>query len=154
MIISGLLPLTVTSQLVYSESQPSMISLRLNFKAALLESPGLKSLFSVVIPIITGILSGTFIIEITTSQGLRWLSFYQSLSFYGLLFLVVVIYFYNRAVYVHEREIKQFLDNDFCIAYMRSKCLPEAAERWKELIRNGMGGELRQAMDELKKILR
>jgi hypothetical protein len=40
------------------------------------------------------------------------------------------------------------------MAYMRSKCLPEAAEQYKLLIKNGTGGELKQAMDELKKILK
>jgi hypothetical protein len=90
----------------------------------------------------------------TTSRGVAWALFYKAWSFYALLFLCVVIYWYKRELYLHEREIQRFLDSDYCIAYMRSKCLPEAAERYKELIRTGFGGELIQAMDELRKILR
>jgi hypothetical protein len=55
--------------------------------------------------------------------------------------------------YKHEREIAKFLDNEYCVAYIRSQCLPEAAERYKELIRNGDVGQLEQAMAEIKRIL-
>lgn len=48
----------------------------------------------------------------------------------------------------------RFSDNDYCMAYMRSQCLPEAAEQYKRKIRDGEGGELKQAMDELKKVLK
>jgi hypothetical protein len=80
--------------------------------------------------------------------------FYKVRSFYGLCALIVGIYWYNRELYLYEREVSRFLDSDYYIAYMRSKCLPEAAERYKELIRNGVGGEFKQAMDEIRKILK
>lgn len=124
------------------------------FRGIVFTSPALKTFFSVIIPILSGILSGTFIVEITARNSLNWSRFYYSKSFYGLLILVWIIYWYNRASYLYEKEVERFLDKDYCVAYMRSKCLPEAAERYKELIRNGEGGELRQAMDELKEILR
>lgn len=124
------------------------------WREIVLTSPALKTFFSVIIPILSGILSATFIIEITANNSLDWSRFYLSKSFYGLLFLVWLIYWYNRASYLYEKEVGRFLDKDYCVAYMRSQCLPEAAERYKELIRNGEGGELRQAMDELKEILR
>src|SRR6267142_6480242 len=120
----------------------------------ILESPGCWTLFSAVIPIRAGVLSGTFIIEITSSNGLAWAHFYKAPSFYVLFTLSLGIYWYNRALYLYDIEAQRFLDADYCIAYMRSKCLPEAAERYKELIRTGAGGELKQAMDELRKILR
>jgi len=59
----------------------------------------------------------------------------------------------QRAIYSRETEIHNFMDADFCVAYMRSKCLPEAADRYRKMIREGNGGEMKQAMDELKKIL-
>lgn len=119
-----------------------------------LESPGWKTMFFVVMPVIAGVLSGTFVSEITDAKGLQWSLFYKAWSFYGLVLLVIIIYFYNRAVYLHEIEIMKFSDADFCVAYMRSKCLPEAAEKYKEKIRNGEGGELLEVMAELKKILK
>jgi len=119
----------------------------------ILESPALRTLLSVVIPVVTGILSGTFIIEITTPAGLDWRSFYASQSFYGLVFICCVMYFFHRACYRYEKQVLRFLDSDYCIAYMRSKCLPEAAERYRELIRSGCGGEMERAMEELERIL-
>jgi uncharacterized membrane protein YfcA len=119
-----------------------------------LESPGWKTFFSVIIPIFTGILSGIFVAEISSPSGLNWAKFYHAKSFYGLLLIVVIIYFYNRALFNHETSITRFSDSDYCLAYIRSKCLPEAAEKYKEKIRKGEGGELLQIMAELKKSLR
>src|SRR2546428_372466 len=120
----------------------------------MLESPGFRTFFSAVVPIAAGALSGAFIFEITTPTGLEWMLFYKVKSFYALCVLSAVIYWYNRELFLYEREVKRFLDADYCIAYMRSQCLPEAAERYKELIRSGVGGELQKAMNELKKILK
>ncbi len=119
-----------------------------------LESAGWKTFFSVVIPIISAIFSGTFIIEITNETGLNWRAFYIAKSFYCLLLIVIVIYFYNKAMYAYECKINHFRDKDFCMAYMRSKCLPEAAEKYKKRIRDGEVGELEKAMDETKRILK
>lgn len=119
----------------------------------LLGTPGGKTIFSVVFPIITGVLSGTFVSEIANKSGLNWSLFYKTKSFYGLLFITILLYFYHRALYAYETKIMSFSDPDFCLAYMRSKCLPEAAEKYKEKIRNGNGGELVQIMTELKKSL-
>lgn len=119
-----------------------------------LESPGWKTFFAVVIPVIVGILSGTFVAEISNSGVLDWSAFYRAKSFYGLLVMVVLTYGYHRAVFLYEREVLRFLDDDYCRAYMRSKCLPEAAERYKTLIRSGDKGELASAMKEFEKILK
>ena len=122
-------------------------------KAALYDSPGWKTTFSILSMVITGVLSGAFIAEITIPSGLEWALFYKSKSFYGLMFISSVLYFYNKGLYKREHEIAKFIDNEYCVAYIRSQCLPEAAERYKELIRNGDVGQLEQAMAEIKKIL-
>lgn len=131
-----------------------MLRSTIKLREYILESPGCRTVLSAVIPVVAGVLSGTFVLEITAATGLDWRLFYKAPSFYALCVLILVIYWYNRELYLHEREIHRFLDSDYCIAYMRSKCLPEAAERYRELIRSGVGGELEQAMDELRKILR
>lgn len=125
-----------------------------SIRTSILESPAWKTFFSAVIPIIVGVLSGTFVTEITTPSGLDWKSFYNTKSFYALLAISIVVYAYYRTVYLHEKDIEKFLDDDYCRAYMRSKCLPEAAERYKEIIRNGQGGELEAAMKEFERILK
>lgn len=119
-----------------------------------MESPGWKTFFSVVIPILAGVFSGSFILEITGQQGIEWLHFYKVKSFYALVVLTLIIFFYNRALYLREVETNKFSDVEFCIAYMRSKCLPEAAAKFREKIRQGQGGELIEVMEELKKSLK
>lgn len=121
-----------------------------NILNAVIASPGWKTLFSAVLPVVSGILSGAFIIEITVGGALDWKLFYKARSFYGLVVLTLITYVYHRLVYRREVEIGKFSDTDFCVAYMRSKCLPEAAERFKQLIREGHGGELLEIMKEVK----
>lgn len=123
-------------------------------KVTILESPGFRTLFGAVIPTLSGVLSGTFVFEITTPAGLDWQACHKAWSLYGLVVLCYLSYWYYRELLKFEREVQRFLDDDYCIAYMRSRCLPEAAARYQELIRAGNGGELKQAMDEIKKVLR
>lgn len=125
-----------------------------DIKALIVESPGWRTVFAFIVPLAAGVLSGIFVAEITQNSVIIWKELYKAKSFYGLLILSLCMYFYNKAIYLYEREISRFLDADYCTAYMRSKCLPEAAERYKKLIRSGDGGELKQAMDELKKVLK
>lgn len=75
-----------------------------------------------------------FVAEITGKSGIEWSLFYKSKSFYGLIIFTFLIYIYNKALYAHQKEINSFLDNDYCIAYMRSKCLPEAAEKYRKMV--------------------
>jgi len=126
----------------------------IEIRALIVESPGWRTLFAFIVPVVSGVLSGVFVSEITQDAQIVWAEFYKAKSFYGLLALSWLTYAYNKAIYVHEREVSRFLDTDYCTAYMRSKCLPEAADRYKKLIRSGDGGELKQAMDELKKVLK
>jgi len=123
-------------------------------KEALIESPSSRTVFGFIVPLVSGVLSGIFVNEISTPTGILWKLFYKAPSFYGLIFLGIIIFLYNRALYLHEKEMMRFLDSDYCVAYMRSKCLPEAAERYKSLIRSGDGGEFEKAMDELNKVLK
>lgn len=125
-----------------------------DLKMLMIESPGWRTFFAFIVPLAAGVLSGVFVSVITQVSDIIWADFYKSKSFYGLLFLSFGTYIYNKAIYLHEREVSRFLDTDYCTAYVRSKCLPEAAERYKKLIRSGAGGELKQAMDELKKVLK
>lgn len=120
----------------------------------LLESPGWKTLFAVTIPAIVGVLAGTFVAEISNAGRLDWSATFRAKSLYGLLAMFFLSFLYYRVVYMHEREVRRFLDDDYCRAYMRSKCLPEAAERYKASIRSGDKGELVSAMRELEKILK
>jgi hypothetical protein len=131
-----------------------MRALLANIRLVILESAGWKTFFYVLIPIFVGVLSGTFVAEITQNSTLEWSLFYRSKSFYGLCVLTILIYKYFRAVYIHERTVDRFRDVDYCRAYVRSQCLPEAAERYKVLIRTGEIGEFTKAMAEVEKALK
>lgn len=124
------------------------------FKAYILQSPEWKTLFSVVFPIAIGVISGAYVNEITTPEGVKWARSFILPSFYLLITATILMVVFHRVVYLHETSVDKFRDDQFCMAYVRSKCLPEAAERYKQLIRSGDGGQLKQAMDELKKALK
>ena len=119
----------------------------------LIESPLWRTFISVITTVAASVLTGTFVYELSTETGLAWSTFYKIKSFYGLIFVTAILYWHSRALYVREKKLERFMDDEYCIAYMRSKCLPEAADRFKALIREGTGGELAQAMDEVRRIL-
>jgi hypothetical protein len=126
-----------------------------DLRARFLDSPRSKTLAFAISTVASGVLASAFVVEIALpGGGLVWANFYKCTSFYGLVVLLSIDYVLHRSVYIYETEIRRFLDADYCTAYMRSKCLPEAAERYRQLIREGKGGELKQAMDEIKKILK
>lgn len=103
---------------------------------------------------VAGILAGIFVFEITTPAGIQWDSFYRAKSFYLILALGVIVYFYNRALYSRDRDVLRFADSEYCVAYMRSKCLPEAVERYRTAIRLGNSTELDEAKKELRRVLK
>src|SRR5260370_24879645 len=93
----------------------------------LFELPGLRTFFSAIIRIVACVLSGIFVIEITTSSGLAWGVFYKARSFYALGALSLAIYWHNRALSLYQPEDPPFMHADYCIAYIRTRCFPEAA---------------------------
>ncbi len=121
---------------------------------AIIESPTWRTVFGFILPVLAGLFSGVFTTEITDSTGIHWGIFYSTSSFYVLIALSAILFFYNRALFMYDRELMKFSDSEYCRAYMRSKCLPEAAEMYKRRIREGNFGELSQAMDELNKVLK
>jgi hypothetical protein len=71
-----------------------------------------------------------------------------------LLVTAAAIYWYNKAIYRIDRDVLKFADSEYCVAYVRSKCLPDAAEQYRIAIRTGNKGELTNAMSELRRILK
>jgi hypothetical protein len=131
-----------------------MSSILNKLKGLILNSPLFKTLIFGISTILSGVLASAFVVEISPSSELKWETFYRTRSFYGLVGLLILLYVYNRAAYAYEINMLRFQDRDYCIAYIRSKCLPELAERTRRNIREGTGGELKDAMDELRKVLK
>lgn len=120
----------------------------------LLQSPTAKAVVPALLAAAIGVLSGSLITEITTSSGLAWSGVLRTFSFYALLALAILQALYGRLLYQEESDVLRFSDEQYCIAYLRSKCLPEMASRYQEMIRSGQGGEFKQAMDEVREVLK
>ena len=124
------------------------------FRKWLFVTPAAKTVAGVTFTIIASVFAGTFVAEISTPFGLDWRHCYNTTSIYILACLSILQYIYQKALYTHERSILNFLDNEYCKAYARSECIPEAIKQWKAKIKDGQGGELEKAMKELEKVLK
>lgn len=121
---------------------------------AIMASAQWKLALSLLWTVASGVLASAFVVEISTPEGLHWSRTAHAPSFYALIGLAVVVFLYSRALYRHETAVDRFRDDTYCKAYMRSQCLPEAAQRYKKLIRDGDIGELEKAMGEVRRILK
>jgi uncharacterized protein YacL len=123
-------------------------------KEKLLDSPVSQVVLDTIITLAFGILSGTFVTEITVGGKISWKNAPHAISTYLLIFLLILYILYKRLMLGREQEIMAFQNDDFCRAYARSQMLPEMAKRARERIRNGSGGELLDAMKEIEKVLK
>jgi len=127
----------------------------MKWERLLQRSPTLKASIPALLSAGIGVLTGTLVVQITSTNGvLIWKYLFRSSSFYGLALVVLAQILLSRSVYISERNILRFADNEYCIAYLRSKCLPEAAAKYQEMIKNGDGGDFKRAMDEIAEILK
>lgn len=125
-----------------------------NLKRRLLDSPTIKALVPTLLAAAIGVFSGTLVTEITTAQGLDWRTVHRTFSLYALAILTVAQVIFTRLVYETDRDVLKFAESEYCVAYLRSRCLPEMAARYQELIRSGQGGEFKKAMDEMRDVLK
>jgi len=119
----------------------------------LLESALARALVPTILSVAIGVLSGSLVTEITTPRGLDWSHVHSTVSFYGLILSTVLQGMYAKLLYGYEQEVLKFADTEYCIAYLRARCLPELAARAQERIRNGEGGEFKAAIEEIRQVL-
>jgi hypothetical protein len=100
-------------------------------------SPLAKTIMFFFSVIVSGVLSGTFVTEITKDGKIHWMLFRTSISFYLILIFLVLVFIYNRFLYEEDSKIEKFLDENYCKAYMRSRYLPELAKKHGQLIKEG-----------------
>lgn len=121
-----------------------------SFKKKIFESPLIKTIISVFNVLIAGILTGSFVTEIAVNGELQWRDFYKTTIFYLLLLFAVFLYIYQKFLFNYERSILNFMDDDYCKAYMRKEYLPELARKTNELIKSGQdSGAVRDILDDL-----
>jgi len=118
------------------------------------KSPAIKTIIFCISTIISGVISGIFVYEITSSGKIDWHSFYKVRSFRFILAWLLIVYFYNLFLYRKESNILKFKDDDFCKAYIRSQCLPEIAAKYKDVIKSGDISSLKDLVSEVRRILK
>lgn len=118
-------------------------------------SPKFKTLIFVFSVVISGVLSGGFINEITTNGKVAWNTFYKSTCFYLLDIYCFLAFIYYRFVYNEEVRTENFMDEDYCKAYMRKEAIPELARKYKEELKKGSKpSELKEYHKELRELLK
>ena len=118
-----------------------------------LTSPTVKTLFNVSSTVLVGVFASSFVAELSTPNGINWKHFYKTTSIYILLAVSAVIYFYNRHRHLQEVEVEKFYDKEYCLAYMRSKYIPQLAKHYNKLIQEGDLDQLEKAMADFKESL-
>lgn len=116
------------------------------------KTPEIKTIVFVLSVILSGILCSAFVTEITIIGILHWANFYRTGSFWIIMVYSIIIYFYNRFVYKYEKNMLNFLDDDYCLAYIRQQCLPELVVKYKADLKSGkMPKDIIDIKKELKK---
>jgi hypothetical protein len=99
------------------------------------ESPFIQTLCFFFSVIVSGVLSGVLVTEITVNNKIDWELLPKSKSFYFILLLLFLVYIYNKLL--HEGKINEYKDKEFCRAYIRRESLPVLAKKTSELIKKG-----------------
>lgn len=107
----------------------------------LMESAWAKTLGFFVSVVLTGLLASSFVAEFYFQDRPIYKFFYHSWSFYGILGILLIAFFYYRFLEQHDKQIGLYKDEDYCMAYLRRECLPAYAESLRTSIRNGTVSE-------------
>jgi len=122
-------------------------------KKSIKEYPELRTGIFIFSVIISGILCSAFVSEISLNGKLVWNDFYKAYTFWGLIIYSIIIYLYNKFIYQFEKNMMNFLDDDYCKAYIVQSCLPDLVTKYKEDLKSGKeSGELIDISKELKKL--
>lgn len=104
-----------------------------------LKHPIAKTLVFAVSVVLSGILASAFVTEINHEDGLHWLEFYKTISFWLIIIYLVFVGLYNYFIYQVDVSIEKFMDKAYSRAYVFNACLPEFVEKCKEEIKAGTG---------------
>jgi hypothetical protein len=124
----------------------------MDLKGSLFKKPYIKVIGIIGTTILSNLLTGVFLIEITSASGkLEWKSFYASFSFYLIAALAILLFLYYRALYLYENDILNFGDPDYLSAHIMKECLAEMVKSAQDSIKNGNAHEVFKTIDQLRK---
>jgi hypothetical protein len=121
-------------------------------KDIILRSPLGKTLTFVGAVIISGILCGAYINELTVNNEVQWVRSLKVAPTYLIIIYCVLLYLYNKALYNEDMAIQNFAEQDFTDAYLKSQYIPEVGSRYRKLIREGKIEELKELDSALKEM--
>lgn len=102
----------------------------------LLENPIAKTSLFVLTVILSGILCSAFVAELSTTQdGIKWSTFSDKLSFYWLIFIIVLDFIYNWFSNSYESEIMKYSDEKWLLSNMRKELFGTYMEHMKKQIK-------------------
>ncbi|WP_280157465.1 hypothetical protein P5616_010635 [Priestia aryabhattai] len=122
-------------------------SIENKIKKLISESPFFQTITFGSSVIISGILCGAFVNELTVNNKVQWLNAYKVLPTYLIAIYLIIVYWYTKLLYEERTEIMKFADNDYFAAYARRELLLEILLKSRELIRENRTNELTQFKD-------
>jgi ABC-type bacteriocin/lantibiotic exporter with double-glycine peptidase domain len=120
----------------------------------LFQKPIIKVIINNMFPIIMGVIGGLYTTTITDNSIIDFKSSFKKPIFYILIVMLFVNFTYNYVVYRYEKSLSRFIDDEYCMAYMRSQLIPEFADSYKVRIKNGEITDLEEIMKNFKKALK
>ncbi|MBY6121841.1 hypothetical protein KUV64_22150 [Mameliella alba] len=118
------------------------------------QSPGLKTATSILLTVSGGFFTSTLSTEITTAAGISWSVAPSTASFWLLLAVCVLTYFFHKFMHAHEHGIQAFQDTEYCIAYARSQLIPTQIQAYQKQIESGDLDQFEDAMSKIKESLK
>jgi hypothetical protein len=118
------------------------------------QSPGLKTAISILLTVSGGFFTSTLSTEITTTAGISWTVAPTTASFWLLLAICIITYFFHKFMHSYEHGIQAFQDTEYCIAYARSQLIPTQIEAYKKEIESGNLDQFEDAMTKIKESLK
>jgi len=118
------------------------------------QKPIIKTIISIIVPLIFGVVSGIYVNSITVDGKVKILLSFKHLSFYILVFLIILELIYYCGIYKYEKANSFFGDDAYCEAYMRSQLIPALAEKYRNDIQNGKITEFAKTMSDFRKGLK
>jgi hypothetical protein len=123
-------------------------------KQKLFDSPLIRTIIDVLATTIISFFTGLLTFDITKDGEIIWTDLYRSWSCYILILSISLYCIYTKLTYDIDKDIQKFKDDDFCRAYVRSKCIPALANKYSDMIKNGNLDDLKQARSEVDRILK
>lgn len=111
------------------------------------KSPLFETLVFTGSVIISGILTSSFVTELTVNNKIQWNKAFNIVPTYLILVFIALLYFYNRFLYKEHLKIKDFQDDLYASAYVKREVYPEVVRDLKKSIREGNYENLKKFED-------